>query len=241
MRRKGPWRRAAGAWIVLPLVLWAGTGSPRPVSALAQQSRVAPAHATISAGLVAEVAALPGHRRGAFAGHEAHSLRLEVEARADVSRAIVRLGGTVTADIRGHVLAARLPAMGVEGSPPTQPLPGCLPLSCSPRHLTAASLRSEHRRVWSMPDATGLPIRGNHVIIGIVDSGIDLTNQDFLNPDGSTVWGPSASGIKQAPGRRLPASTLEHGAIALDQRRRLFREGYRRPRHPRGRYRRRQW
>jgi subtilisin family serine protease len=45
---------------------------------------------------------------------------------------------------------------------------------------------------------TRLPLQGRHVLVGIVDSGIDYSNMDFKNPDGTTrikyIWDQTQDG-----------------------------------------------
>jgi hypothetical protein len=68
-------------------------------------------------------------------------------------------------------------------------------------------------------DRSGLPIQGAHVLVGLVDSGIDLSNPDFKNTDGSTrvkyVWDQTGTGKPPAGfgfGAECDSARIDRGA-----------------------------
>ena len=123
---------------------------------------------------------------------------LEITSTRDVSEAVRSLGGTVKANIAGRVIAARLPASRVEE---LARQPGVVALFPNEKmHPTLDQSVPEIRanQVWGMSTESGLPVEGAHVLVGVVDSGIDYHNPDFKNPDGSTrikyIWDQTQDG-----------------------------------------------
>jgi len=68
-----------------------------------------------------------------------------------------------------------------------------------PRTLTFVLSRSlSHACITYVQSETGYDLRGDGVLVGIIDSGIDYTHPDFRNPDGSTriaaIWDQTIDG-----------------------------------------------
>ncbi|HEX8916942.1 MAG TPA: S8 family peptidase [Chloroflexota bacterium] len=177
------------ALLVVLAVLWA------PASAQAGQvegkARTLHHVGGISAPLKREVRLL--ERRG----QAARMVSVEVESTRDMAQAVRALGGTVEADIAGHLLTARIPAVRISVLARQE---GVTQLYASERFHAALDRSVPEIRAplaWDLHDQHGLPVRGAHVLVGIVDTGIDYHNPDFKRPDGSTrikyLWDQTAS------------------------------------------------
>lgn len=123
---------------------------------------------------------------------------LEVTSTRDPAGSIRAVGGQIEADIRGRVTAAEVPANRIDrlaGQPGVVELFPSLKLHYA-LDRSVPDIRAN--QVWRLSDRTGLPIRGQHVLVGDVDSGIDYGNADFKNPDGSTrikyIWDQTTDG-----------------------------------------------
>jgi minor extracellular serine protease Vpr len=176
--------------------------------------------AIVSPLLQAQMARLLNRSRGRFneqlAGPE---ITVIVRSHHDVSRAIEQLGGTLVADIRGKVIATRLPLSKVSDLAGTTSVSR---LDADQRlhpALDQSIAEIGAAQAWSHTDSSGVPLKGSHVLVGIVDSGIDYHNPDFKNPDGSTrikfIWDQSLDG--QAPngfdfGYECDAASINDGS-----------------------------
>lgn len=125
-------------------------------------------------------------------------VHVEVTSTQDVASAIRAVGGTVEADIKGRVIAAAVPADQIDTLAGT---PGVVEIYPSYRLHPALDQSVPDIRAnqaWRLTDSRGLPVQGNHVLIGIVDTGIDFHNPDFSNRDGSTrikyIWDQTRDG-----------------------------------------------
>ena len=113
-------------------------------------------------------------------------LPLEISSTRDVAPLVRSLGGTVEADISGRVLSAEVPANQVDQLARES---GVTELFASQRmqlYLDRSVPEIRANQAWNLVNRDGVQLRGNHVLVGVVDSGIDYHNPDFKNPDGST-------------------------------------------------------
>ncbi|HEX6509052.1 MAG TPA: S8 family serine peptidase, partial [Chloroflexota bacterium] len=153
------------------------------------------------------------------AGGPRPTIPLEVRSSRDVSGAIRSLGGRIEADINGRITAAVLPVDAVAvlaREPGVEEVDPSLPVH---QQLDQSVPEIGANSVWNLTAPSGLPLQGAHVLIGIVDSGIDYRNPDFKNPDGSTrikyIWDQTQEG--HAPsgydfGYECDAASINSGA-----------------------------
>jgi subtilisin family serine protease len=126
------------------------------------------------------------------------ALPVIVESTVDSTAAIRGLGGTVTTNLGGTFVTASMPVAqigalarrsGIQEIYPDQVLQPLLDRSVPEIRAPSA---------WGLSAPSGLHLRGNGVLVGIVDSGIDYRNADFTNPDGSTrikyIWDQTQAG-----------------------------------------------
>jgi subtilisin family serine protease len=126
------------------------------------------------------------------------ALPVIVESTADPTAAIRVLGGKVSTNLGGKLVTASMPVTqigslarhpGIQEIYPDQVLQPLLDRSVPEIRATSA---------WGLSDSSGMHLRGNGVLVGIVDSGIDYRNPDFIRPDGSTrikyIWDQTQSG-----------------------------------------------
>jgi len=182
----------------------------QPPGAPASAARLAPipaflrmpahwTHAGISAELTTQVRRLTLRFHSLASPHApAPRLTILVTSAVDLSGAIRRLGGSVDANIRGHVFVARLPADRIARLANTR---GALSIELShpiTPQLDVSVPETRANQVWSLPAPGGGTLQGNHVLVGVVDSGIDYRDPDFQNPDGSTrikfIWDQTQDG-----------------------------------------------
>lgn len=204
-----PLTTPARAFLLVRLVLIGGLAVAPATSAKAATSRP-PAPAVISAALQEE---LEG------ASDMTALVPLTVVATSDPTPFIRSIAGRIDGDIRGSIIAARVPAARFAD---LARRPGVVDLLAS-QHLEWSLDRSVPEigadRVWSLHDRSGSPIRGTGVLVGIVDSGIDYRNADFRNPDGSTriayIWDQTQSGKPPSGfdfGYECDAASINSGA-----------------------------
>lgn len=134
----------------------------------------------------------------AGAARPTSTVRVEVTSWHDVASTIRHLGGRIETDVAGTVTTAVLPVARV---PALAHRPGVLAL------FPVRALRLEGdqsvndiraNQAWSLVDHQGLPTQGQHVLIGVVDGGVDYHSPDFKNPDGSSrirfIWDQTKNG-----------------------------------------------
>jgi len=211
------------------------------VLAAVTSARTAPAYAHASAHSSAAPHRVPGMEYGLVNGllalqvrraqqaqrpgrHSFHDhltsplIPLEIKTDRDVSAAVRSLGGVVEADIRGKIIAARVPANTIAAlaqQPGVRTLYPSLALHES-LDQSVPDIRAD--QVWAQPTPSGGTIQGNHVLVAIVDSGIDYHNRDFKNPDGSTrikyIWDQTINGHAPAGytfGYECDAASINNG------------------------------
>ena len=144
-----------------------------------------------------------GAARLTAAGDAPDTLEVIVSATRDVSDRIRALGGEprtvlgggalITAVVpRGVVraLAADPAVLNVDASKALHlmedraPDEGAAPREPDPLAVSVSDIRVP--QAWALKDARGLPIRGKDVIVGVLDTGIDLKHRDFKNPAGGS-------------------------------------------------------
>jgi subtilisin family serine protease len=178
------------------------------------------AHAqTVGTGVISLVlrAQLAGQSMGTVAPRmRAGLLPIVVESTRDPSAAIRALGGTVTADAGGRVTAASLPPNRLQSLARVPGVTALFPSDNLSRELDSGVVDIGANRAWSLRDSSGLPLQGDHVLIGFVDSGIDVHNPDFQNPDGTTrikyLWDQTGAGAPPAGfdfGSECTAATID--------------------------------
>jgi len=123
---------------------------------------------------------------------------LEVISTRDVRGEIRSLGGQVEADIRGKVIAAKVPANRVGDLAKVHGVVSVYPSVKSHPELDLAVPEIRANQAWTLHDPHDQAVQGKHVLVGIVDKGIDYRNPDFKNPDGSTrikyIWDQTTAG-----------------------------------------------
>ncbi|MDQ2740748.1 MAG: S8 family serine peptidase [Chloroflexota bacterium] len=151
------------------------------------------------------------------------SVRLEISSTIDVAPAIRQLGGTVEAIIGAgsgdSFTAATLPASAVRQFALVPGVRTLYPAQHLHLDLDRSVPEIRANQAWTLHDALGLPVQGRHVLVGIIDSGIDYRNQDFRNPDGSTrivaIWDQSTDGKPPAGfhfGFACDAASINNGS-----------------------------
>lgn len=204
----------------LGALMISGTGlAAGPILPAQAQSRAATHPAIMNALLKAQLLQMgAGSRHTLRARRATQGITVIVHARHDVSAAIRALHGSLIADIKGHMLAAHVPLDAVNG---LSKVPGVIELY--PDEVTHPRLDQSvpeigANKAWLQNDNTGLPIQGSHVLVGIVDSGIDYHNADFKNADGTTrikyIWDQTANGQPPAGfnfGNECDAASINSG------------------------------
>jgi len=145
----------------------------------------------------AQQARRPG--RHSFRDHLTSPLvPLEIKTDRDVSAAVRSLGGLVEADIRGRIIAARVPANEIATLAQQPGVRTLYPSLALHESLDQSVSDIRANQVWTQPAPGGGTIQGNHVLVAVVDSGIDYHNPDFKNPDGSMrikyIWDQTTNG-----------------------------------------------
>lgn len=130
-------------------------------------------------------------------------VKVTIRAQRDVSAEVVALGGRVNTVIGGRpaILTAHLPIEGVEVLARNRSIisvSASAPLSTS---LDESVIDIKAHEVWKLEDET-LPVTGQGVLVGIVDTGIDLSHPDFEGADGNprvvSIWDQTDSGAPPA-------------------------------------------
>src|SRR5579884_2647315 len=148
----------------------------------AQAGQAVSQRAVISLGLREELRGYAHTPNGRLAHAAiARTVRVVVTATRDVRSQIASLGGSIIADAAGKVIAASLPASGVETLANTSGVTGLFPAERAVPEQQRDIVAIRAPQAWALKDSTGLPVQGSHVLIGFVDSGIDLHNPDFRN------------------------------------------------------------
>jgi len=166
-----------------------------------------------------EIANIQENRERVYHPEQVQMVRVEVVSTRDVVSFIRGIGGRIRADIGGEVTAAEVPVnqvaalarhAGVQGLFPSRRLR-------SEADISVADIRAN--QVWALHDTSGLPVQGQHVLIGVVDAGVDYHSADFTNPDGTTriraIWDQTLSG--HAPqgfnyGYECDSASIENGS-----------------------------
>jgi subtilisin family serine protease len=156
-------------------------------------------HGIVSLGLERQIESISQH--GHHFLHEslvAPRLPIAVVTTHDVSRQIRALGGTVEADIAGRVLAASLSIGKIRALSRVQGVQTIYPSTTFRADDDVSTPEIQAPQAWALQDTQSLPVRGAHVLVGIVDSGIDFHNPDFRNADGTTriryLWDQTTKG-----------------------------------------------
>src|SRR5581483_8030744 len=180
-------QRVSGAARLILVLLVAVSSLLADSRVLAQQADHRQAHGVINLDLEGLIRQEPSASRHSLrADLTPRTVAVEVTSSRDVSSAIRALGGTVEADAAGRVTAAQVPVSAIGR---LAAVPGVLTIFPSRRvhpYLDKSVPEIRAPEAWALQDSHGLPVRGSGVLIGILDSGIDLHNPDFQNPDGST-------------------------------------------------------
>lgn len=123
---------------------------------------------------------------------------VEVTSTSDVSGAIHSVGGKVEADVAGRVISAQVLADRVDELAGRAGVVELYPSVRLRPALDQSVPEIRANQAWNLTNQAGLPERGSHVLVGIVDSGIDYHNPDFKNADGSTrikyIWDQTQDG-----------------------------------------------
>ena len=185
---------------------------------------------------------------GLLGSGDAGELRVFVRGSGDVAAAIVAAGGRVRARA-GDIIAASLPAAGLgalaadprvaalepvgtlatQTAPPAGPGPrgSRPPAPRPPRRGALLDVATDDIRVGPLRQRIAgrfEGIAGQGIVVGIVDSGLDLGHPDFRRPDGSTrvLWaldltddgGPAPGAVGSATfpeGSECDAATIDAG------------------------------
>lgn len=132
-----------------------------------------------------------------------HYVNVTLRARHDVSTEVVALGGHVNTVIGGEptILTVRLPIDRLESLART---PGVISVSASEPLSTALDksvVDIGADEVWALR-SRGLPITGQGVLVGVVDTGIDWSHPDFEDASGQSrivaIWDQTGSGSPPA-------------------------------------------
>ncbi|GAC1625315.1 MAG: hypothetical protein NVS4B2_03770 [Chloroflexota bacterium] len=125
-------------------------------------------------------------------------VRLQVTSTRDVSSVIRRLGGQIRADVGGTVTAASMPVGHVADLSRQAGVVGLFPVRTLRLEGDQSVADIKAPDAWALQDRQGQPVKGNHVLVGIVDGGVDYHSADFKNPDGSSrirfIWDQTVSG-----------------------------------------------
>jgi subtilisin family serine protease len=207
--------------LALLLILGSGTSIAAAKTSVTRPAQLR-THRTVivSPLLQAQMAHLQVRSRGRFSEQTTGpDVSVIVRSSSDVSRQIKALGGTLVADVRGRISAARLPLSKV---PDLESAPHVTRLDADVRlrpTLEQSVAEIGANQAWTRTDGSGSAIKGSHVIVGIVDSGIDYHNADFKNPDGSSrikyVWDQSTDGRAPAGydfGYECDAASINNGS-----------------------------
>ena len=209
--------------IIGPICLAAVLLMPGALQSRARASDAAPHWALTGGHLVNGLLAAEARERMAARHQSGHgtgaaTLPVIVESTADPTAAIRGLGGTVTTDLGGTLVTASIPVSRIEA---LAARPGILELYPDQRMqplLDRSVPEIGAPSAWGLTTSSGTHLEGNGVLVGIVDSGIDYRNPDFMNPDGSTriqyIWDQTQSG--NAPdgysfGYECDATAIDHG------------------------------
>jgi subtilisin family serine protease len=151
-------------------------------------------------------------------GSTGASVELEATSTRDIAGSIRRLGGSVEADIRNAFFSVKLPATEVAALAAT---PGVSQLYPSTREhflLDKSVPEIGAPKAWKLKDGKKLAVKGNHVVVGIVDTGIDYHNRDFQNANGTTrikfIWDQTKKGHPPAGfnyGNECNAASINKG------------------------------
>lgn len=158
-----------------------------------------PAGGVVNVWLQDQVLRLENSSRHFLRNNQAQPLvRLEVTSTHDISGIVRSLGGNVKVDVGGKVTAAELPADKVAALAQQPGVRGLFPVEKYHSELDQSVPDIRANQVWGLHDTAGLPIQGQHVLVGILDGGTDYHSADFKNPDGSTrikyIWDQSQYG-----------------------------------------------
>jgi hypothetical protein len=154
-----------------------------------------------------------------------------VQSTRDVGTDVAAAGGTVNSNLgRGasRILTARVPVAALDG---IAAIPGVTRVGASlllepSLDVSTNADNTQAQTVWSsVVDAANQPVTGKGVIVAVVDSGIDLTHQDFRKADGSTrvigLWdqttgsgGAVAGGVSYAYGSECSPAQINAGICA---------------------------
>ena len=151
-------------------------------------------------------------------GTRSATLPVIVESSADPTSAIRGLGGTVATDLGGTLVTASMPVNRIEALAARPGIREIYPDQRMQPLLDRSVPEIGAPSAWGLTSSSGTHLQGNGVLVGIVDSGIDYRNPDFMNADGSTriqyIWDQTQSG--NAPdgysyGYECDAATIDRG------------------------------
>jgi len=151
-------------------------------------------------------------------GDTGASIELEVSSTRNISAAIRQLGGSVEAHIRNLFYSVNMPADRVDALAATAGVTQLYP--STPEHylLDRSVPEIGAPKAWKLKDGKKLPVKGNHVIVAVVDTGIDYRNRDFQNANGTTrikfIWDQTAKGHPPKGykyGNECTAATINKG------------------------------
>ncbi len=126
-------------------------------------------------------------------------VNVTLRATRDVSQDVVALGGHVNTVIRGEpaILTVRLPIdrlVSLAGMPDVIAASASTPASTA---LDRSVVDIRANEVWALR-SRGLPLTGQGVLIGVVDTGIDWSHPDFRDARGRsrivTIWDQMGTG-----------------------------------------------
>ncbi|MFQ5594391.1 MAG: S8 family peptidase, partial [Anaerolineae bacterium] len=128
---------------------------------------------------------------------------ITLQATSDVSQAVIALGGHVNTVINGRpaILTVRTP---IDRLISVADIPGVITVSASAPLSTAldrsvVDIRADD--VWAL-QSRGLPVTGEGVLIGVVDTGIDWSHPDFKDAWHRSrivaIWDQTGSGLPPA-------------------------------------------